>query len=81
MLRSRSAGLILQVLLSGGTYRHTFGKYDLFNGRSALKLDEYLHNQINVPSASSETTVQLRGFPCGYIGRLYELRHCPQIKR
>jgi hypothetical protein len=27
MLRSRSAGLILQVLLSGGTYRHTFGKY------------------------------------------------------
>ncbi|XP_069690981.1 uncharacterized protein [Periplaneta americana] len=25
MLRSRSAGLILQVLLSGGTYRHTFG--------------------------------------------------------
>jgi len=26
MLRSRSAGLILEVLLSGGTYRHTFGK-------------------------------------------------------
>jgi len=48
MLRSRAAGLILQVLLSGGTYRHTFGKYNLKQNYRETVHDEYIYIYIYI---------------------------------